>query len=44
MNDEYLYENIYDYVTSNIELTLPWNIIKDKLVEALAKEDYQTEV
>lgn len=44
ITDEYLYENIYDYVTSNIDLTLPWNIIKDKLVEALAKEDYQTEV
>lgn len=44
ITDEYLYENIYDYVTSNIGLTLPWNIIKDKLVEALAKENYQTEV
>ena len=44
ITDEYLYENIYDYVTSNIELTLPWNIIKEKLIEALAKENYQTEV
>lgn len=33
-------KNIYDYVTSNID----WNIIKEKLVEALAKENYQTEV
>ena len=44
ITDEYLYENIYDYVTSNIDLTLSWNIIKEQLVEALAKEDYQTEV
>lgn len=44
ITDEYLYDNIYDYVIDNVDINLPWNIIENELVEALAKENYQTEV
>ena len=44
ISDEYLYDNIYDYVIDNVDTNLPWNIIENELVEALAKENYQTEV